>query len=605
MSGRGTAPRWGPLRAAAREHAGLLALGVVLTVASSAAGLLIPTLAGNIVGTAQAGASLAPTIRLLVGLLLAEVSFGALGRYLLAVAGERVVFHLRTQMIRRILRAELSSMSTYRTGDLISRISADTILLRDALSRGVVELFISALFLIGASILMIRLDVSMFLIVGSVLLVTVGGSSLIVRRVREASMLAQSSMGQLSADIERAVTATRTIRMAQAEPTEISRLTDTAATVRWAGTRAARLVAIATPLAQLAASGALLVALVVGAARVGEGSLTLGALVSFLLYTLYLLTPLSGLLEGTSTLRQAEGTQGRIRDILSIGLEDTEAKDPAAASALTADPAAPALDLEGVHFTYDQRRDVLRNVSFKLEPGTRAALVGPSGAGKSTIFALVCGFRLPHLGSIAIAGHDLAHVGRRARSLMALVEQDAPMLHGSIRENLLMADPGATDDRLAEVIERVQMTAEIANLPNGLDTGIGEHGQFLSGGQRQRLAIARALLTAPALLLLDEPTSNLDEDNENAVLGTISQLPPEQTVLIISHRPRTLESVDRIVFLDDGAVRGIGTYEDLTHIPDEKYRSAILDEGSDNGAARAAPSLDGRAAPSASPLRGA
>jgi len=258
---------------------------------------------------------------------------------------------------------------------------------------------------------------------------------------------------------------------------------------------------MASPMIRLAGSGALLAALVLGAAKVGQGRLELGALVSFLLYTLYLLSPLDAVLQGTLAIRRAEGAVQRISEVLDIPIEAETSKT---GRTLVPDPDSPALVLNSVSFSYPGRSPLLRNIDLVIERGGRAAVVGPSGIGKSTLLALICNFYQPSTGRISIAGHDVGDVQQAARQLVGLVEQDSPMLSGSVRDNLFMTSPQADDERLLEVLRQVGMADVVASLPCGIDSEIGEHGQRLSGGQRQRLAMARALLGKPSLLLLDQ-----------------------------------------------------------------------------------------------------
>jgi len=303
--------------------------------------------------------------------------------------------------------------------------------------------------------------------------------------------------------------------------------------------------------------------------------------VAFILFLFLLIGPLGQAFGAITSVNAALGALGRIQEI--IGLPSERERDagiePAAPTTSTA-----AVSFDDVHFAYpvsahrtetekaiaevvgEPERDttVLRGVSFSVPVGARTALVGPSGAGKSTILALIERFYDPTAGVIRMGGVDIRALDRdELRSRIGYVEQDAPVLAGSLRDNLLLGSPDATDEQCVAVLRSVNLDEVLDRDPRGLDAQVGEEGVMLSGGERQRLAIARALLAAPPVLLLDESTSSLDGANEQRMREAIDAVAQDRTLIVIAHRLSTVVDSDQIVVLDHGQVVGVGTHSDL------------------------------------------
>jgi len=277
-------------------------------------------------------------------------------------------------------------------------------------------------------------------------------------------------------------------------------------------------------------------------------------------------------LNAYTQLQSGLGALQRIEEILAVPAEGAADRPTSGGATATPRQPAPMIEFDRVGFGYPGGQEVLHDVSFAVPAGTRTALVGPSGAGKSTLLALVERFYEVSAGAVRIDGTDVRELPRDVlRARLGYVEQEAPVLAGTLRENLLITTPDATDERLHQVLDEVNLSHLVSRTPQGLDVQVGEGGVLLSGGERQRLAIGRALLASPPVLLLDEPTSNLDARNEAALRRAIDAVAVRRTLLIVAHRLATVVDADQIVVLDGGRVSAVGTHAELT-ATDPLYR---------------------------------
>jgi len=301
----------------------------------------------------------------------------------------------------------------------------------------------------------------------------------------------------------------------------------------------------------------------VGGYRVANGSISVSALVAFILYLFLLVMPLGQAIAAYNQLQMGFGALTRIQEILDLQPDD-DARPERPGATVVPVPSAPLLELDDVSFGYADGTEVLRGVSLRVPAGSRVALVGPSGAGKSTILALIEGFYPLDGGAVRWAGTDVRELPRAAlRARLGYVEQEAPVLAGTVRDNLLLTRPDATDPELWAVLADVGLTDVVRRSPRGLDVLVGDEGVLLSGGERQRLAIARSLLARPELLLLDEPTASLDARNEQLLRDTLAAASADRALLVVAHRLSTVLDSDEIVVLDQGRVVARGTHAEL------------------------------------------
>ncbi|WP_313540964.1 ABC transporter ATP-binding protein [Leifsonia aquatica] len=604
------------------EHKKVLAFVVVLSVLGAAASLAQPLLVSQVIDIVGKGEALGGIVWGLVALVVVSGLISGYQHYLLQRTGEGVVLSSRRKLVGRMLRLPISEFDTRRTGDLVSRVGSDTTLLRAVLTQGLVEAIGGALTFVGALIAMLIIDPVLLGLTVLVVAVSIVVVTLLSGRIRVASQKAQNKVGDLAAAVERAISSVRTIRAANATDREIAAVDENATGAYRMGIQVAKISALVVPVAGIAMQVSFLVVLGVGGFRVASGAITVANLVAFILFLFMMILPLGQAFGAIAAVNSALGALGRIQEILDLPTEDQRDREiaPLAWTVGAANeglaPEAPAIEFADVHFAYPEHDEpatgdagsssasapksvervaveafggvdvvaeaevaagagadgeraaphggVLHGVSFTVPRGKRTALVGPSGAGKSTILALIERFYDVDAGEVCFGGLDVRSLERTPlREQIGYVEQDAPVLAGSLRDNLTLSAPYATDQACIDVLHAVNLTEVLERSELGLAAPVGEDGIMLSGGERQRLAIARALLAAPPVLLLDESTSSLDGRNEQLMREAIDAVAEDRTLLVIAHRLSTVVDSDQIVVLDHGRVVGVGTHSEL------------------------------------------
>ncbi|TVL87536.1 ABC transporter ATP-binding protein [Streptomyces sp. SAJ15] len=550
-----------------RGHRRALAIALTLSLLGAVMGLAQPLLAAKTVDRFSADRPYLLLTVVLGVVFLVEAALSALAHYSLERTSEGLVLDLRLRIIDKMLRLPMRRYEKHRLGDLLTRTTSDTTLLRDSIAYDLSEVVVGFFVIAGGISMMLWLDAGLFLIV-LVIVGAIGGlTMLVLAGIRKAAEDAQDSLGAMSSELERALSAIRTVRVMRAEGRERERIGRLARQAYEQNLQASKREAVVGPSMTLAMHGSMMAVLVVGGIRVAEGQSSLADMVGFLLYVTYISAPMANLFDVMATLQRGMAALQRIEGVAQLPGETdhapttTNLRKPSPPT----DGTTPAVEFRDVCFGYEPDRPVLRNVSFTVPRNTHVALVGPSGAGKSTVFSLLARFYEPDHGRILLDGVDITNGMsiHQCRSMMSLVEQSAPVLHGSLRENITYAKPDADDQELRRVVELASLDSLVRRLPKGLDTPVGEHGDMLSGGERQRVAIARALLSRPRLLLLDEPTSQLDAANEAALTRTIEQISTECTLMVIAHRPSTIRAADSVVAFKAGRVVATGTHAEI------------------------------------------
>ncbi|MEL5960318.1 ABC transporter ATP-binding protein [Streptomyces sp. CLV115] len=560
---------FGSLLGHARPHWRALTLSLVLSLLAGVSGLVQPKFAQHILDRLATGGSVARPIAVLAALLVAGALLTGANAWLEQRTSERVVRHVRRDLVHRLIRLRVTEIDRRPPGDLIARVTSDSTLLKSAATQGLIMSVNGLLTFVGALVMMATLHLG--LLAATILVLALVGvvMTVVLPRIRRAVAREQSAVGVVGSLLDRSLGATRTVKANGAESRETRAAQDAVEDAYHAGLISARYSAIVTMLGGASIQTAFLVVLGLGGMLVANGSMDASALIAFLLYVFFLASPIASLVGGAAMLQQGLGAVGRIDQVAVMPLEDDI--DPALADVTTSGP-PPTVEVAGLEFAYAGRSPVLHGVSFTVPGGTQTALVGLSGAGKTTLFSLLQRFYEPNAGCLRIGGQDIASLPRaEVRRRIAYVEQDAPALAGTFRENLLYAAPDAPDEDIAEVLRVTRLDDLVARLDKGLDTPVGARGVTLSGGERQRLAIARALLRRPEVLLLDEATAQLDARNEQALSELVTGLARHCTVLLIAHRLSTVIEADQIVVLEHGRVRAVGTHHALMD-DDELYR---------------------------------
>lgn len=598
------------------EHKRVLVIVAILSVFGAAATLAQPLLVGVLIQRVEASEPLGNLVWGIVALVIIASLISGYQHYLLQRTGTAVVYSSRRKLIGRILHLPIGEFDARRTGDLVSRVGTDTTLLYAVLTQGLADAVGNALIFVGALVAMALIDPVLLGLIVIVIGASIAVVGLLSGRIRRATRDQQEKVGELASGVERAVGSIRTVRASGASDREQAAISGLAEDAYDQGVRIAKVSALIVPIAGIALQLSLLVVLGVGGLRVAAGAIGVAALVTFVMFLFMLIAPLGSFFGAITSVNQALGALGRIQEILDLPTE-TDGDAAIAASVAEREPAAsvvspaPAIEFRDVHFRYpeavvaarrkaedaalaaledahvdksvadDLRRlaegegapapeetdaaaDVLRGVSFSVPRGARVALVGPSGAGKSTTLALIERFYDPTGGAVLLDGADVRTLDREAlRAQLGYVEQDAPTLAGTIAENLRLASPEASDAECERVLRAVNLGEVLERNPLGVDAAVGESGVMLSGGERQRLAIARALLAAPPILLLDESTSSLDGLNEQRMRDAIDAVATGRTLIVIAHRLSTVVDSDHIVVMDHGRVVGQGTHSEL------------------------------------------
>ena len=515
------------------------------------------------VGFSDADTSLIDNYFLVMLVVVAVLAAASATRfYLVTTLGERIVADLREDVFAHLTRLSAEFFDQAKTGELVSRLTADTTQIKSAVGASVSIALRNLVLFVGAAVMMVVTSPRLSTFVLAAIPVIVLPLVAFGRAVRRRSRLAQDTLADASGYATELIGALRVLQAFTNEHLAHARFGVAVERAYTAAVESTRARALLTAFAIFMVFGSVVVVLWVGAQDVLSGAITAGRLGQFLLYAVLAASALGELSQVWGEITQAAGAAERLFEILAM----RPAVNAPARPVPLPTPARGEVAFDQVNFHYPTRQDapVLSDVSFRVRPGEKVAIVGPSGAGKSTIFHLLLRFYDPLSGVVSFDGVRLADADpMELRRRIALVPQDAVIFAATARENIRFGRPDASDQEVEQAADIALAAEFIQRMPQNYDTPVGERGIMLSGGQRQRIAIARAILRDAPLLLLDEATSSLDAESETLVRTALERLMQHRTTLVIAHRLATVLTCDRILVMERGHLVEQGTHESL------------------------------------------
>ncbi len=539
---------------------------------SSGLGLILPLVVRSLVDGVLVEQNMSRLNQLgagLMGVFAVQAIFSFAHQITLALVGERAIANIRKDIYAHLLTLSLNFYADNRTGELVSRITNDVTLLKEAITSNLTSLVRQMLTLIGAAgfLFYLNLRLTLLILIGipiiSLTMVFLG------RRIRRAAKEVQDALAESANVVEETISGVRVVKSFAREPYEFGRFADRIEDTYEAGMRRARLSATLSPIIGFLAFASITITLWFGSFEVIQGRLTAGELVAYLVYTMMVAAPVATLAGLYAQFQSALGAAERL-----FQLRDTPAEITNRPDATPLPPVVGRVTFEQVDFDYTSDVAVLKQVNFTAQPGQIIALVGPSGAGKSTLVNLIPRFYDVVDGAITVDGHDVRSVMVESlRQQIGIVPQETLLFSDTVLSNIRYGRLDATQEEIEEAAHAANAHDFIMqDLPFGYETMVGERGIKLSGGQRQRIAIARAILKDPRILILDEATSSLDSESEHLVQEALERLMAGRTSFVIAHRLSTVQNADWVLVLDQGRIVEQGTHTDLLANQSGLYR---------------------------------
>ncbi|ERS92469.1 MULTISPECIES: ABC transporter ATP-binding protein [Staphylococcus] len=532
-------------------------------------GLLIPVFTGNLVDHAVNGSLKGEFIFILISVFIINTILSGIGTYLLSKLGEKLIYSIRQKLWSHIMHLKMEFFNNNETGQIMSRVTEDTMIINNFISQKLPNIFPSSISLIGSVIILLLLDWKITLL--SILVIPIFYIIMVPlgKIVQKVAVNTQTEIANFSGLLGRVISDMPLVKSSLSEEIEIEKSKGTLYNIYKLGLKQALIFSIIQPISGMLILITVGILLGVGGYRVSIGAISSGVLVSMIFYIIQLSAPLTNLSTIITDYQRAVGASARISEILN---EEVEANK----LGIDKVPSSGTLSFENVSFKY-QKNLILNNISFAVPNNSITAIVGPSGSGKTTIFKLIQRFYDIDNGSILYNGININNFYLREwRAKIGYVMQNNPMMNGSVKENLLYGTkrPSITLKQIQYYTKLANCHDVIMNLDDGYETLIGEKGNKISGGEKQRIDIARNLIKEPDILLLDEITSNLDSNSEIMIQEALTKFSKDKTLLIIAHRLSTIKKAHQIIFLDEGEITGVGNHTFLMR-NHKKYREFV------------------------------
>lgn len=547
----------------------LLVIGVIFLIISSSVQIYVPKLAASLVNNFSKGMDYSLLLKVVL-LFIASAIVSAIGGTILGVFGENVIQNLRKTLWIKLTTLKVKYFDTVKAGEISSRLVNDTMQVKQLLAATFPQTLASVILVIGSVYMMIKMDwhmcVAMLVAVPIVIIVMIP----IMTFGAKVAHTRQDALAQFNGIVSETLSEIRLVKISNAEKQAQTGANNKVDKLFKVGKKEAIFDATMQPFMMMIFMSMVFGLLAYGMHRIAIGAMAIGTLMSFLMYLFNLIGAMPSIATLFSEMAKAAGSTKRVQELLSEEPEDFE-------NGNEVDLSNKELKVENINFSYEKDEPILTNISFEAKPNQIVAFAGPSGGGKSTIFSLLERFYEPSKGRIKFDDIEITDIKLTDyRRQIGFVSQDSAIMAGTIRDNLTYGlDKQFKDEELWNVLELAYARKFVEDMPNALDTEVGERGVKISGGQRQRIAIARAFLRNPKILMLDEATASLDSESEMMVQKALSNLMKGRTTLVIAHRLATIVDSDKIYFIEKGKVTGSGTHEELvkSHETYAKYVS--------------------------------
>jgi ABC-type multidrug transport system fused ATPase/permease subunit len=551
----GRLPRYlGPVK-------GWISLGatgmIVRTLATMASPYLVGIATDYIIGRNLSGLGMMVIVYVLISL--GAWGGGYLENMYLAYAGQSIIYRMRTEMFDQLLRLSLGFFDRNKVGKLMSRVQNDVAQIQELVTQGILTLLTSVLTLVGIAVIMIVLDWRLALLTLAVIPLMILVTLVWQKYARQAFIRVRRAIATVNSQLQEDIAGVRVVQSLSREEENMEQFDEVNRAHLDANVTAVKLEALMMPMVNIFTGISFAIVIIVGGFQVLNSTMTIGVLMSFLLYVQRFFDPVLELSMQYTELQRAMASGTRIFELLDIAPEIQDRTD-----AVNLPPVKGEIAFKDMSFAYEEGKDVLHDINLAIKPGETVAIVGQTGSGKSSLVSLTARFYEVEKGTVTIDGHDVRSVTQQSlRKQIGIVPQDPILFTGTIEENIKFGNPGATRESVIEVAKAVGAHHFINRLDKGYDTLVGQRGANLSAGQRQLICLARAILADPRILILDEATSNVDTNTERIMQRALRKLTKGRTCLTIAHRLSTVTKADRIIVMEHGRIVEEGSHKEL------------------------------------------